>query len=104
MSEIAPSRSRRLKTGGRQKGTPNYVTAVVRQNLTQLAEGNTDRVQGWLDAVAAKDPAEAIRLWLHLLEFVTPKLRATAVSVEDNSSRPIQRMAIAELQAIVNAT
>lgn len=71
---------KRQKTGGRQKGTLNRVTADIRQALRDLAEGNADSVQGWLDRVAETDPAEAMRLWLALLRFVTPTLAAAAIA------------------------
>jgi len=68
------------KTGGRRTGTPNKITRDIRTALRDLAEGNADRVQEWLDRVAEKDPAEALRLWLALLRFVTPTLQAAAVA------------------------
>jgi hypothetical protein len=37
-------------------------------------------VQGWLERVAESDPAEATRLWLALLRFVTPILSAAAIA------------------------
>jgi hypothetical protein len=45
-----------------------------------LAEINADHVQNWLDRVAQDDPAEALRLWLALLRFVTPVLAAAAIA------------------------
>ncbi len=45
-----------------------------REKLQQFSELNFDQVQGWFGEVAAKDPAEAIRLYLNLLEFCLPKL------------------------------
>jgi len=83
MSEIATKK--RLKTGGRQLGTPNRVTKEIREALRDLAEGNSDRVQGWLDRVAEGDPAEALRLWLALCRYVTPTLQAAAI---EEISRP----------------
>ena len=68
------------KTGGRQKGTSNLVTRELRATLRDLAEGNADRVQSWLDRIAQDDPAEAVRLWLALLRFVTPTLQAAAIA------------------------
>ena len=38
------------------------------------------RVQSWLDSVAEKDAAEALRLWLALLRYVTPTLQAAAIA------------------------
>lgn len=80
MSEVVVISPKKPKTGGRQRGTPNRVTADIRQALRQLAEGNADLVQGWLDRVAETDPAEAVRLWLALLRFVTPTLQAAAIA------------------------
>lgn len=80
LPEIDPGTSKRRKTGGRLKGTPNKVTRDIRAALRDLAEGNAGRVQDWLDRVAADDPAEAVRLWLALLRFVTPTLQAAAIA------------------------
>lgn len=80
MSEIVPNRGARRKTGGRQRGTVNRVTLDIREALRDLAEGNAHLVQSWLDRVAEGDPAEALRLWLALLRFVTPTLQAAAIA------------------------
>ena len=37
------------------------------------------RVQSWLDSLAEKDAAEALRLW-SLLRYVTPTLQAAAIA------------------------
>ena len=65
---------------GRPKGAPNKITRDIRTALRDLAEGNAHRVQIWLDRVAENDPAEALRLWLALLRFVTPTLQAAAIA------------------------
>jgi hypothetical protein len=80
MSEIAAISTKRGRTGGRQKGTPNRVTADIRRALRDVAEGNAHRVQEWLDRVAETDPAKAMDLWLALLRFVTPTLQAAAIA------------------------
>jgi len=59
---------------GRPKGTPNRATADVREAFATLLENNTTRLQEWLDATAAEDPARALELITRLAEFVTPKL------------------------------
>jgi hypothetical protein len=82
-SELGPSganKPKKPKTGGRQKGVPNRVTREVREALRDLADGNADRVQEWLDRVAEDDPAEAIRLYLGLCRYVVPVLSAAAVA------------------------
>ncbi len=84
-------RERRSKTGGRQKGTPNRVTADIRAALRDLAERNADRVQEWLDRVAEDDPAEAIRLYLSLCRYVVPVLSAAAIA-DVTPKRPIDAL------------
>jgi hypothetical protein len=79
MSEIHSS-GFPVKSRGRPPGAPNKITRDIRAALRDLAEGNADRVQSWLDAVAEKDPAEALRLWLGLLRYVTPTLQAAAIA------------------------
>ena len=72
----------RQKTGGRSKGTPNPVTAQVREVIAALAEANVGKLQTWLDAVAARDPAKAPDLLVRLPEYHVPKLARTECSTE----------------------
>jgi hypothetical protein len=72
----------RQKTGGRLKGTPNKVTTQVREAIAEFAEANVGKLQAWLDAVAAKDPAKAAELFVRLLDFHIPKLARTEVKEE----------------------
>lgn len=97
---------KRAKTGGRQKGTPNHVTRDIRASLRDLAEGNAHRVQTWLDRVAEDDPAEATRLWLSLVRFVTPTLAAAAISdiTPKSINHQMATMSDAELLAIIHNT
>ncbi|MDR3415608.1 MAG: hypothetical protein P4L83_05435 [Nevskia sp.] len=68
------------KTGGRQKGTPNRVTADIRGTMALLAERNAEHVQRWLDAVAANDPGRALDLYLRMIEYAVPKLARTELA------------------------
>ena len=72
----------RQKTGGRSKGTPNKVTADVRKAIAAFAEANVGKLQTWLDAVAEKDPARALDLFVRVLEYTTPKLARTECTTE----------------------
>ena len=72
----------RHKTGGRVKGTPNKVTADVRAAIAAFAEANISKLQTWLDAIAAKDPARAAELLLRALECHVPKLARTELTQE----------------------
>lgn len=62
------------KTGGRKAGVPNKVTADVRVSIALLAENNIDRVQGWLERGAKRNPLGAAKVFAQLLEYHVPKL------------------------------
>lgn len=81
------------KSRGRPPGSPNKITRDIRAALRDLVEGNADRVQSWLDAVAERDPAEALRLWLGLLRYVTPTLQAAAIADLTPSKTASQQLA-----------
>lgn len=65
------------KIGGRKKGTPNKATREARETFRMLLESNADRMQGWIDRIAKKQPARALQLLADLAEFVVPKLSRT---------------------------
>lgn len=64
---------------GKRPGTLNHVTREVRDCFRMLLENNVDKLQGWLDRVAVKDPGKALDMVAKLAEFVTPKLARTEV-------------------------
>lgn len=51
--------------------------------LARFAEGNVDRLQAWLDAVAEKDHGNAADLFIRFLEYHLPKLARTELSGSD---------------------
>lgn len=59
---------------GRPKGSPNKATTDARAAISQIIEGNADKVQGWLDRTARKMPHRALDLYIKLAEFAIPKL------------------------------
>lgn len=81
------------KTGGRQKGTPNKVTAEFRDTVRKLLEDNADNVGRWLALVAEgdgtdsgkPDPAKALDLMAKLAEFAAPKLNRTELAGDPNN-------------------
>ena len=44
---------------GRKPGVPNKATAEARETIRLLVEGNVERLQGWINEVAARDRAKA---------------------------------------------
>jgi hypothetical protein len=99
-SEIDQSRQTRPKTGGRQRGTPNRVTADVRDAFADLVRGNLGNVQTWLDRVAAESPEKALELLLQLSRYVLPELKAMAIDVRPQCG-DLRRLSVAELEQII---
>lgn len=80
-----------VKTGGRVKGTPNRSTALAREAIAQFVDNNSDRLQGWLDAIAAdKGPEAAFKCFADLLEYHVPKLARTEHTGSDNGPVKIE--------------
>jgi len=71
------------KTGGRVKGVPNRATANAREAIADFVEGNVDRLNGWLDAIADKDPKQAFDCFMSVIEYNIPKLARTEVQPLD---------------------
>lgn len=70
--------------------------------LAELAQNNTANVQQWLEQVAAVNPKVAIELYLSLLEFSIPKLKAIAVA--NFGDRSLKDMSLSELQEIAKGS
>ena len=69
---------------GRPKGLPNKSTANARQAIARFVDGNSERLQEWLDQIAAQDgPAAAFKCFSDLIEYHVPKLSRAEVSGPD---------------------
>lgn len=98
----------KLELVGQTHGlTPRQANAITKARtqlaLSQLAEGNVDNVQQWLRQVGERAPAEAIRLYMELLEFGLPRLKAAQVNLNADMTpgaggRNLQDLSIDELQ------
>lgn len=65
---------------GRPKGTSNKITAATRDAFQLMVEGNTDKLQAWIDQVAAEDPYKAFSMVMDLAQFVLPKMKAVELT------------------------
>lgn len=104
MIKVEPKRP---KTGGRQRGTVNRVTADVRQAIAIFAQENVHRLQEWLERIAEEDPAKAADLFVRVLEYHVPKLARSEVAVHAvhaKAPRRLSDLSIEELEAIGNGT
>lgn len=65
---------------GRPKGMPNKTTSMAREAIAKLVDGNSDRLQEWLDQIAQDEkqgPAVAFKLLMDVMEYHVPKLART---------------------------
>jgi hypothetical protein len=60
---------RRLKTGGRQKGTPNRITKVLKYQLSQVLTAEYERIPELLQDLT---PAQRLNFVIRLSQFVLP--------------------------------
>lgn len=60
--------------GGRPAGVPNKSTSAAREAIAAFVEGNVDRLNGWLDAIAVDDPDAAFKAFMSVIEYHIPKL------------------------------
>lgn len=61
-----------IKTGGRNQGTPNRMTASIRKTMTNIMQDEIANIPAYLAAV--EDPAVKLELIIKLLPYVAPKI------------------------------
>ena len=76
---------------GRPKGLPNKSTQAAREAIAAFVDGNADRLQGWLDEIAAEKGAQAaFDAFSTLLEYHVPKLARQEITGKDNGPVKVQ--------------
>jgi len=82
------------KTGGRQAGTPNKATGIARLAFANFVDNNAERLQEWLDDIAANEklgPKAAFDCLMQVAEFHVPKLARTELVGDEKAP---QRMVV----------
>ena len=70
----------RKKTGGRVAGVPNKSTALAREAIAKFVDGNSHKLQEWLDDIAMNEklgPKVAFDCFMQVAEYHVPKLART---------------------------
>jgi len=76
---------------GRPKGLQNKTTIAAKEAIARFVDGNADRLQGWLDEIAAdQGPAAAFKCFSDLLEYHVPKLARTEVTGADGGPQELK--------------
>ena len=65
-----------LKTGGRQKGTPNKITSDIRDKISVLVSGTMDSID-----ISTFTKMEKIKLLQVLCQYIIPKLASADYSI-----------------------
>ena len=79
---------KKIKTGGRVKGTPNKVSAEMRDFIKDLLEGNKAQLR---KDFLSLEPKDRISIFCHLVKFVVPALQSVDLNATvENVSDPIE--------------
>jgi hypothetical protein len=62
-----------IKTGGREKGTPNKLTKELRENLKNIIDNELNNLS---DNFAQLDAKERLEILIKFLPYVLPKVEA----------------------------
>ena len=69
----------RVKTGGRQAGTPNRNTKDLRQWVTAFIAANTEQIESdWQQL----EPKERIQMFEKLLKYTLPQLQSVSNKID----------------------
>jgi hypothetical protein len=67
-----------------RKGCPNKATRNAREAIARLVEGNVERMEAWLDEIAATEgPLAAWRCMTDVIEYHVPKLARHEITGKD---------------------
>ena len=89
--------------GGRPAGSPNKSTSMAREAIARFVDGNTDKMQGWLEQVANgvydeaegkylvfPNPEKAFAMLQSVVEYHVPKLARQELVGDDKAPVKIQ--------------
>ena len=75
------------KTGGRKAGTPNKLTAPLRQLMSDFCEGTLEDFVNAFNRI--DEPKDKCRIWLDAAAYVMPKM--SSVTVKDADKQKTMR-------------
>ena len=97
----ANKQSGNIKGAGRPAGSPNKSTSMAREAIARFVDGNTDKMQGWLEQVAngvqeeqtgkwivPPNPEKAFQMLQSVVEYHVPKLARQ--EVVGDAEKPIK--------------
>ena len=82
------------KLGGRKKGSLNRSTEMAKVTLARLANTGLNNITEDLEKIRKKDPAQAAKIYIKLLEFVVPRLKAVDMRVDAEVNHKVEQIKI----------
>ena len=79
-SKSVDVRHKNLSRAGRPAGIPNKSTALAREAIARFVDGNSHKLQEWLEAIADDPkygPKHAFDCFMQVAEYHVPKLART---------------------------
>ena len=79
-SKTVDVRHKNLSRAGRPAGIPNKSTALAREAIARFVDGNSHKLQEWLEAIAEDPkygPKHAFDFFMQVAEYHVPKLART---------------------------
>jgi hypothetical protein len=92
-----------IKTGGRQKGTQNNISTVIKKQIETILSTHFTTVQIEQD-IATLEPKDRLMMYMKLLEYSIPKKKATDLTGDDLNTVfhiKLQRTELASKLALV---
>ena len=99
----ANKQSGNIKGAGRPAGSPNKSTSMAREAIARFVDGNTDKMQGWLEQVAngvqdeesgkwlvPPNPEKAFAMLQSVVEYHVPKLARQELVGDEKAPVKIQ--------------
>ena len=83
---------KKLKTGGRKKGTPNKVTRDLRESITALVEKNLKTIESDFNKL---DPERRLIVLERYLKYCLPPLQS--MSIQADIKRQLEKLTDEEL-------
>jgi hypothetical protein len=84
---------------GRPKGSLNRSTEQAKLTLSRLANKGLDNISEDIEQIRKTNPVKAAELYIKILEYVVPKLKAVDMKVEGDIKQRIEKITIEIKQA-----
>ena len=85
---------------GRPKGKLNRSTEMAKLTLARLANTGLNNINEDLEKIRKKDPAQAAQIYLKLLEFVVPRLKAVDMQVSGEVNHKVDSIKVEVVEKV----